>query len=522
MQVLGPALVFGALLAGGIPSARGAQVLETPSTQAQPTTSPLRTTEPLRVARILVGYTYQEGVTLEIPLAETVRIPGARGTARVERRRGTTGIRVEVQNLKPATEFGGDFATYVFWTISPEGQVENTGEFVLQGRSATLNVSTPLQTFGMMVTAEPHLLVRRPSGFVVLQNQLRPGTTTGITQPVVLEYRGFEGVYNYEQDTLTTAPYGQGNIRTEVAQARLAIGLAERAGARAFAFDQLERARALFYRAVDALENREAERIMTTYAHDAIRLALDAQIRAEELSFQAGLDAERAGFRDELAERDTAIEQQANQLADQGEQMRQLEASIRDAQSEAERTRLEAERRALALEMERSSRETAETQALAASLRATAAELEAIRAARERETALARMRDALGVVADARITARGLIINLPEILFDFNASALKPGAREVLSRICGVLSVTPGYSLEVEGHTDSVGSEEYNQTLSEQRAASVETYLRDCQLPNVAIAARGLGETNPIASNDTAEGRSRNRRVEVILQESAP
>jgi outer membrane protein OmpA-like peptidoglycan-associated protein len=515
MRVVGSALVFGALAAGGIPAVGGAQVLETPSTQTAPATSPLRTTEPLRVARNLVGYTYQEGVTLEIPLAGTFRIPGARGTARVERRRGTTGIRVEVQDMKPATEFGGDFATYVFWTISPEGQVENTGEFVLQGRGATLNVSTPLQTFGMMVTAEPHLLVRRPSGFVVLQNQLREGTTTGITQPVVLEYRGYEGVYNYEQDTLTAAPYGQGNIRTDVAQARLAISLAERAGARTFAFDQLERSRDLFYRAVDALENREAERIMTTYAQDAIRLALDAQIRAEELGFQAQLDAERAGFRDELAERDTAIEEQATQ-------MRQLEASIRDAQSEAERTRLEAERHQLALEMERASRETAENEALAASFRATAAELEALRASRERETALARMRDAVGVVADARITARGLIINLPEILFDFNASALKPGAREVLSRICGILSVTPGYSLEVEGHTDSVGSEEYNQALSEQRAASVETYLRGCQLPDAAITARGLGETNPIASNDTAEGRSRNRRVEVILQENAP
>jgi outer membrane protein OmpA-like peptidoglycan-associated protein len=143
-----------------------------------------------------------------------------------------------------------------------------------------------------------------------------------------------------------------------------------------------------------------------------------------------------------------------------------------------------------------------------------------LRAARDREAALARMRDALGVVADARITARGLIVNLPDILFDFNVSALRPEVREVLSRLCGILSVTQGYSLEVEGHTDAIGTDEYNQALSENRARSVEAYMDSCALTGIAVSSKGLGESRPIATNDTAEGRSRNRRVEIIVQDT--
>jgi outer membrane protein OmpA-like peptidoglycan-associated protein len=365
----------------------------------------------------------------------------------------------------------------------------------------------------MMVTAEPHLLVRRPSSLVVLENQVREGTTTGITQPAVLQYRGFEGVYSYERESLASAPYASGDVRTEVAQARLAVVLAERAGAREFAFDQLERARGLFYRAVDALEERAAERVVTTYAHDAIRLALDAQIQSGELSFQATLDAERADFRDDIQQRDEQLRQRENDLRD-------LETAIEAAQSENERTRLLIERRERDLAIEREALEAARADAMFASRLAAAAEADSRRAAEEREAALARMRDALGVVADARITARGIIVSLPDILFDFNVAELKPETREILSRICGILSVTPGYRLDVEGHTDSVGTDEYNQILSEQRALSVHSYLDLCRLQGIEIRSQGFGETRPIAPNDTPDGRRQNRRVEVVVQDA--
>jgi outer membrane protein OmpA-like peptidoglycan-associated protein len=458
--------------------------------------SPLRSTEPVTSLRTLVGYSYPAGVTLEIRLAGNLRIPSAQGNAEIARGRGTTEIEVEVSGLKPASEFGGDFSTYVLWTISPEGQVDNTGEFILRDGRAQLNVSTPLQTFGMMVTAEPHALVSRPSTFVVLENQLRTGASPLTVRPVTLEYRGFEGIYNYYLDSLTEIPIASGEVRSDVKQARMAVILAERAGAREFVLDQLLIAEARLEDLFEAAEQQRPPNVLTTLAQDIIRLGVETEQRAAEARFSAALDAERRSYEQEIQQR---------------------EAAIREARSEAERSRLEAEQRELELAIEREARDSARNEANAAFLRASAAEANAARAEREREAALDRMRSALDAVAETRVTARGLIVNLPDILFDFNAATLKPEAREVLSRICGILLVIQDYRLEIEGYTDSIGSEDYNQRLSEQRAGTVGSYLAECGLDASRMNSRGFGESYPIASNDTAEGRSQNRRVEIFV-----
>jgi outer membrane protein OmpA-like peptidoglycan-associated protein len=104
-----------------------------------------------------------------------------------------------------------------------------------------------------------------------------------------------------------------------------------------------------------------------------------------------------------------------------------------------------------------------------------------------------------------------------DVLFDTGKADLKPGAREKLARISGILGAHPGLALSVEGHTDSVGSAEFNQQLSERRAESVRGYLVAQQIAPASVAAIGLGEEHPVASNDTASGRQQNRRVEIIV-----
>ena len=476
-------------------------VLFTGPTSAQVT--PLRSTQPVNTVRTLTGYAYPAGVALDSRLAGNLRNPSALGTARIERQRGTTNLEVEVRGMKPASEFGGDFSTYVLWTVSPEGQVDNSGEFILRDGRAQLDVSTPLQTFGMMVTAEPHALVARPSTFVVLENQIRPEDSRLTIRPVTLEYRGFDGIYNFYLDSLVPIPIARGEVRSDVKQARMAVMLAERAGAREFALDQLLLAEARLGDLFRAAEAGRPQNALTTLAQDVIRLGVDTEQRAAEARFSAALDAERGAYEDEI---------------------RQREAAILEARSDAERSRLEAEQRDLDLAIEREARDGALNDALndanAASLRASAAEASAARAEREREEALERMRGALDIVAETRVTARGMIVNLSDILFEFNAATLQPEAREVLSRICGILLVTQDYRLEIEGYTDSIGSDDYNQRLSEERAANVERYLLECGLESTRMRARGFGKGYPIESNDTAEGRSKNRRVEIFLPDT--
>jgi hypothetical protein len=190
--------------------------------------------KPVTAVRHSLGLTYPEGTTLSVKFRGTQRLPKASGEAKVETKKGATEIEIELDEMKPAYYFGGDYNCYVLWIASPEGHVDNAGEFILEGNRSKLNVSTPLETFGMFVTAEPHFLVRTPSRFVVLENT-RPTRDIAPIKTAQIEYRGFEGVYNYSQETLVQDPEAKGEVRVELRQARTAVELAEQAGAAEFA-----------------------------------------------------------------------------------------------------------------------------------------------------------------------------------------------------------------------------------------------------------------------------------------------
>lgn len=471
---------------------------------------------PVTQGNSALAISYPEGPALGVKFKGTYRLPGASGEAKVERKRGRTEIEIRIDEMKPASYFGGDYSTYVLWVLSPEGHLDNVGEFVLHNNDGKLTVTTPLQTFGMFITAEPHYLVSVPSRFVVLENTRPKNNLTGEMLSVsTIKYHGFEGIYNHSQETLVGDPQVKGETRSDVKQALVSVRLAERAGAKEFAAAELAKARQALDKTMEASEANIDPKQLMVMGHETVRLAVEAQKLAEDRSYQAALNKER--------------ETRAKEIND-------LKTSIGQAQSDADRARLEAEQKALALEMERSARQNAQAKAdeaarLAAEealrrqqaeIKAGAAEQDADKARRERDQARARMQAALTAIVETRETARGIIVNLPDILFDVDKATLKPQAREVLSKVCGIMQVVGDYDLSIEGHTDSTGGDEYNQKLSEQRAKSVYDYFSNCGLKSESMTSKGFGKTQPIASNDTAEGRQKNRRVEIVIKDQPP
>lgn len=497
---------------------------------------PVQAVQSVTATRESLAISYPEGVALGVKLQGTHRLPLATGDAKVERKKGRTEIEVDIDGLKPAIFFGGDFTTYVLWIVSPEGHVDNVGEFILKnGKGKLSGVTTPLETFGMFITAEPHFLVSSPSRFVIAENtRPKQDITDVMIKTSQIRYRGFEGVYNFDRETLTALPKVKGEIREEAEQARVAVSLAERAGAAKYAPQELAKARESLDMTMKAAAAGIAAPQVMLSAHETVRLATDAQKLAEERAFQAALDAERQTHADELAK---------------------LEQSKQEAQTEAERARLQAEQRELQLKIVERARQEATKQAEETARRAaeearlrreaemraqqaldeaqrmaaakSAAEStaerargEAERLQKEREDARAQMFSALSRVAETRSTARGLIVNLPNILFDFNRATLRPPGREVLSKVTGILLVAKGYALKLEGHTDSIGGDEYNMKLSEKRAEGVRDYLVQSGLPASIITVQGFGKSQPVADNKTAAGREKNRRVEIVIEDA--
>ena len=136
---------------------------------------------------------------------------------------------------------------------------------------------------------------------------------------------------------------------------------------------------------------------------------------------------------------------------------------------------------------------------------------------RDRETLRASLLLQFNAILATRDTARGLVVNMSDVLFDTGKFTLRPLAREKLAKISGIVLAYPSLLLAIEGDTDSVGSDSYNQDLSEKRAEAVRDYLAQQNIPMGSMTAKGFGKMQPVASNDTAEGRQQNRRVELVV-----
>jgi outer membrane protein OmpA-like peptidoglycan-associated protein len=479
-----------------------------------------------------INYRHRGGST-KVDFAGTPLMPRARGEAKVESKRGYIEIEVEFDEMIPAQRFGPEYLTYVLWAVTPEGRATNLGEILLdsQGRGK-LNVSTELQSFGLIVTAEPYFAVTQPSDVVVMENIVR-SDTEGKVDVVDAKYELLKrGTYTFhpDQSTIRDVPQDLSKNPIYLFEAKNAVQIARWAGADKYAADTLKAAEDLLRQAENYHERKE-RKPTSMVAREAVQRAEDARLIAIQRAEEERLAAERrAAAEREAAERARAEE--ARRQREQAELQAKLETQRR---AEAEAARKAAEAARTAAETERLAAERAKAEADAArqaameqqrilaaqaeQARLAAEEAERARATAESEKQRLRdeLRQQLNSVLETRESARGLIVNMSDVLFDFGKYTLKPEAREKLARVSGIVASHPGLNIQVEGHTDSVGSDDFNQKLSEQRAGAVREYLLSQGLSPESVTSAGFGEGRPVASNDTPAGRQQNRRVELVV-----
>lgn len=462
-----------------------------------------------------INYFHRSGST-KIAFVGTQLLPKGKGEADVNARDGRTTIDAQFENLSPANGFGEEYLTYVLWAITPEGRPVNLGEVLPGGNEKShLTVSTGLQTFGLMVTAEPYFAVTMPSDLVVVQNVVT-SKTSGIIQPVTAHYTLLpRGAYaeTAGRHTVLHPITRKERIPLEVYEAQNAVMIATAAGAERYAPDAMASARAALTNAEQLDEHKRNSKETITYARQAVQASEDARIMTIRKIKAEDDEAQRAAR--------VQAEQNAEDSRQRAEQSRQQAEQAQLAQQQAALAQQEATKRAEAEAAQRAQAEAATAAAQAQAERARQAQQEAEQRtqqlALQEQEARERLKQQLSAVLETRETARGLIMEMPDVLFDFNKYTLKPAAREKLAKVSGILLAHPDLKVQVEGHTDSIGSEEYNQKLSEERAGSVKDYLVSQSVHDDNVTAEGFGKNDPIADNSSAAGRAKNRRVELVV-----
>jgi outer membrane protein OmpA-like peptidoglycan-associated protein len=513
-----------------------------------------------------INYRHRSGAT-KINFRGTDLLPKARGEAKVESKQGYIEIEVEFDDLQPATKNGAEYLTYVLWAITPEGRTSNLGEILLNGTKSKLNVTTELQVFGLVVTAEPYFAVDRPSDLIVMENVVRKDTL-GKVEEIDAKYELLQrGQYQRLSNPLVLK--ADKKVPLELYEARNAVSIARSIGANTFASESFQKAEKSLA-AAEAYQARNAgSKPVTMTAREAVQTAEDARAIAVKRQEEAVLAAERQSSleRENRAESaKLAAQAETDRIAREAEAARiqalanadrltkEKNAQAAAAAADAERAKRDSEallaQAALAAERAKLNNDAAVAAAKAeadriqrdAETQRTAAKAEADRIRRESDAQRAASQAALddaakqvalleaqkaelrsqllqqfNTILQTRDTARGLIVNMTDVLFDTGKFTLRPVAREKLAKVAGIVSGHPGLRLDVEGHTDSVGTDEYNQKLSEDRGEAVRTYLTGQGMPSSSVTSKGFGEAQPIATNDTAAGRQQNRRVELVI-----
>jgi outer membrane protein OmpA-like peptidoglycan-associated protein len=477
-----------------------------------------------------VNYRHRSGAT-KIDFQGTDLLTSANGEAKVESKQGHISIEAEFAGLQPATKYGAEYLTYVLWAITPEGRPVNLGEVLLNGTKSKLDVTTDLQVFGLIVTAEPYFAVVEPSDLIVMENIVRPDTK-GKIEAIDAKYELLQrGQYQRLANPLELK--ADRKTPLELYEARNAVQIARSEGADRFAVETFQKAQQSLAQA-EAYQDRNAGRKpVAMTAREAVQTAEDSRVIA--VKRQEGDAA--AADRQRLLDREAHAEQ--GRLAAQSEADRAIkEAENTRIKALAESERLTNEKNAQAaadaLEADRLKKENDNRTAAAAAeadrlkrendAQKLSQQSELDAAARQKlqlETEKAELRTQLlrqfNAILQTRDTARGLIVNMSDVLFDTGKYSLRPLAREKLAKVAGIVSGHPGLKLDVEGYTDNVGGDDYNQRLSEQRGEAVRDYLTAEGMAANSVTSKGFGKTQPVASNETATGRQQNRRVELVI-----
>ena len=439
-----------------------------------------RVTVTARTAKA-INYQHRSGAT-KIDFRGTELLPSARGEAKVESKQGYIEIEVEFDDLQPATKNGAEYLTYVLWAITPEGRTANLGEILLNGTKSKLNVTTELQVFGLVVTAEPYFAVTQPSDLIVMENVVR-ADTTGKIEEIDAKYELLQrGQYQRLANPLALKL--DRKLPLELYEARNAVQIARAVGADRFAAETFQKAEKSLAQA-EAYQARNAgKKPVTMTAREAVQMAEDSRAIAVKRQEEEALAAERqqSADREARAESGRAAAQSetdrvtreaeaaritaqaeaerltrekdaqtAAALAEADRVKRENDARMAAAAADADRLKRENEARAAAAKTEADRLKTAKTtRAMAAAAAeadrlkrendaqraATQAELD--RAAKQKaqvEAEKAELRAQLlqqfNAILQTRDTARGLIVNMSDVLFDTGKYSLRPaGARE--------------------------------------------------------------------------------------------
>ena len=537
--------------------------------QAGPQTTLVESSGPASTFRVVVvsrtvqavNYGHRSEAT-DVDFAGTTLLPAADGKAKVRSKRGTIEVEADFGNLQAPTTFGGEYLTYVMWAISPEGRAVNLGEVIVGGNDRSkLTATTDLQAFALIVTAEPYYAVRQPSNVVVLENVVRSdtrGTSEAVNAKYELMERGGYLPTGYKFDPVVL----NANLPREFYEARNALRIAQSEGAEIYAVDSYRHASELMKQADDyAIERHHDRQAMIAISRQAVQTAEDAreiavkkmdevrlagerqassdtqgrlQVQADDaarMTTQAQVDAANAHAAADRARADMAANQtaanaavsaaqadsanaQANMAANQAASAAAVNAAQTDAANA--NANMAANQAASAAAVT-----AAQTDADQSRLAAQQAQEGLHQANSDKAAMRAQLSEQLNKILETRDSARGLIVSMSDVLFDTGQYSLKPGAREKLAKVAGILIAYPGLNIAVGGYTDNVGGDQMNQTLSENRAGAVRGYLVEQGVSTNSVTAQGFGNTSPVASNDNSSGRQENRRVELVVSGDA-
>jgi len=454
-----------------------------------------------------VNYKHRSGSS-KLAFTGTDLMPSANGVAEINSKRGSIAIEAEFGDLQKPTTFGNEYLTYVLWAISPEGRAVNLGEVLVgDNHRSKLNVTTDLQAFALIVTAEPYYAVRQPSNVVILENAVREDTK-GATEAVNAKYELMErGGYiptGYKFDPVIL----NAKLPLEFFEARNALRIAQSEGAEQYASDSYQHAVKLMTNADGyATDKHIDKKPLIAVSREAVQTAEDARAIAVKKMDDVRLANERQDSADSQAKSQAQADDATRQKQQAQSDAANAQAAAAKAQSDA------ADSQAASAKALSAAQADAEQSRLAAQ--------QAQQTAQQAETDKAAMRtklsEQLNSILQTRDSARGLIVSMSDVLFDTGKYSLKPGAREKLAKVAGILLAYPGLSIEVGGYTDNVGGDAMNQTLSENRAGSVRDYLVQEGVSTNSVSSRGFGNSLPVASNDNSAGRQQNRRVELLV-----
>lgn len=457
------------------------------------------------IGRTVKAINYRNRESTHIGFAGTSLLAGAKGEATVENKQGSTRIHASFKHLTPAsTQFGPPYLTYVLWAVTPDGRPSNLGEIIPNhDGNADIEAASDLQAFALIVTAEPYFAVTRPSDMVVAENEVL-SDTTGTIEQVDAKFELLKrGSYTTNVTSSQVTPFPiKGEAPLDIYEAQNAIRIAQWAGADQMASGTLQRAETDLQNAQAGEDHRGDKKDVISDSREAVQLAEDARLISlskREAAHQAELKQQAADAQAQAAQ----AQAQAQQAQAQAQADAQAKANAEAAQQQAQAAEQQAE----------AAQQQAQAQAQQAAQNAAQAQ-------QHEQQMRSRLLQQLNSILQTQDTPRGLVVRMSDVLFATGHYQLTPDAKMALAKMAGVLLAYPGLKVEVDGYTDSTGSDEVNQTLSDKRAEAVRNFLVSQGVSPDTITSQGFGSADPVASNDSAQGRQMNRRVDMIVSGS--